>query len=554
MACRMWLTCLAVLAFACAAASAAAAPAAAPPKPAAPKPTAPSATAPKPTPPAPAVPKVTLPFERASWSIPENSVDLRVQATLKARGATLRNQCSDDVFIRRIYIDMIGTLPTRSEVETFLADLRPNKRALVIDSLFAREEFADYWAMKWCDTLRVKSEFPMNLWPKAAQAYHRWIWEAIRDNMPYDQFVRELLSASGSNFRVPQVNFYRALATRDPAGIARGAALTFMGTRLEKWPPDRAKELTVFFSRIAYKRTDEWKEEIVYPNPEPCGLVKAGFPDGTKVMIGPDDDPRAIFTDWLIRSDNQWFTYTIGNRLWSWIMGHGIIYEADDLRPDNPPASPETLSCLAGELIKNRFDLRSVYRLIFNSRTYQQSSLPNNDTKDPKIQFAYYTIRRLDAEVLLDALCWIGGSGIGYFSATPEPWTYIPKENRTVTLADGSITNTYLTLFGRSTRDTGLDNERNHSPSDTQRLYLLNSTEMHNRITQSPRLREIILGSKDTAAIIRGLYVTILSRYPTPAEAALCTEYYTKSGMDKGPTSNDIAWSLINSKEFLYRH
>lgn len=495
------------------------------------------------------------PFEGENWAVPENSVDVRVEATLKQHGAQLRKPCSDEVFIRRVYLDLIGTLPEPSEVDAFLTDRNPNKRAALIDTLFTRDAFADYWAMKWCDVLRVKSEFPINLWPNAAQAYHHWIRTAIRNNMPYDQFARELLTASGSNFRVPQVNFYRALPARDPAAIAHGVALTFMGTRLENWPQDRQANMAAFFSRVAYKKTDEWKEEIVLLNPEPAPPLKVLFPDGTTTTLPADSDPRQAFADWLITPKNPWFARSVVNRLWAWIMGRGIIDEADDLRADNPPASPETLACLEDALVKSHYDLRSVYRLILNSRTYQQSSLPEGDTTDAGVQFAHYAIRRLDAEVLLDALCWLGGDGQGYTSATPEPYTFIPKENRTIALADGSITSAFLATFGRPARDTGLMSERDNRSTDTQRLYLLNSSDIQRWISRSPRLRKVIMANmKTTPALVRNLYLMILSRYPTPEEVATARQYINTAAQGKGPAANDLAWSLINSKEFLFRH
>ena len=179
------------------------------------------------------------PFENTTWSTPANVIDAQVAAALAKQGVRLRNPCSDGVFIRRVYLDMIGTLPSPEEVEAFLEDQHPNKRAALIDNLFNREEFADYLTMKWCDLLRVKSEFPIDLWPNAVQAYHRWVYEAVRENRPYNQFVRDLLTSSGSNFRVPQVNFYRAVPGRDPSSIAKAVALTFMGVRFERWPEAR---------------------------------------------------------------------------------------------------------------------------------------------------------------------------------------------------------------------------------------------------------------------------------------------------------------------------
>lgn len=500
-------------------------------------------------------PAVVLPFEDADWSTPANIVDAQVVPALEKQGVRLRNPCSDGVFIRRVYLDLIGTVPTPQEVDAFLNDTRPDKRSALIETLFARDEFVDYWTMKWCDLLRVKSEFPINLWPNAVQAYHRWIHDAIRQNRPYDQFVRELLTSSGSNFRVPPVNFYRAIQGRDPSSIAKAVALTFMGARFEGLPQTRRDDMAAFFSKVAYKKTDEWKEEIVYPNPESTNALKAVFPDGSTVNIPADADPRAVFSKWLIAPNNKWFARNIANRIWAWTMGHGIIHEPDDIRPDNPPASPELLACLEKELIKSNYDLRHIYRLILNSRTYQQSSIPQDDTSNPKVQFAHYTVRQLDAEVLMDALCWIGGDGESYSSPIPEPYTFIPKDQRTIALADGSITSSFLMTFGRPARDTGLESERNNQPTDTQRLYTLNSGDIQRRIDRSPRLRTVFnLGRRNHAEMVRRIYLIILSRYPTDAELATARQYFDTKGLQPSQAGGDLAWALINSKEFLYRH
>ncbi len=202
-------------------------------------------------------------FESNAALTPQNPVDELVFARLKQLNLPPARLCSDAVFVRRVYLDVIGTLPKASEAEQFLVNRDPNKRRVLIDRLLERDEFADYWAMKWSDLLRVKAEFPINLWPNAAQAYHRWIRTSIQDNLPYDQFVRQMLTSSGSNFRVPPVNFYRAMQSKEPPAIARAVALTFMGTRAEKWPTNQLAGMAAFFSAIGYKYTAEWKEEIV---------------------------------------------------------------------------------------------------------------------------------------------------------------------------------------------------------------------------------------------------------------------------------------------------
>ena len=575
------------------------------------------------------------PFESAAPLTSEHPIDKIVFGKLKQLGIPPARLCSDEVFLRRVYLDLIGTLPTAEEARQFLNDPSPRKREALIDRLLQREEFADYWAMKWSDLLRIKAEFPINLWPNAAQAYHRWVRTAIRDNMPYDRFVRELLTANVSNFRVPQVNFYRAVQSKDPQTIAQAVALTFMGVRADKWPKDQLAGMAAFFSRISYKPTGEWKEEIVCfdpeklirpaqppalpgtvsattpptppPAPTPSGKpapsgsgsasgqagpgspkaepLVATFPDGTSVRIRPDQDPRVVFADWLIQPKNPWFAKNIVNRIWSWLLGRGIIHEPDDIRPDNPPSNPELLAFLEKELVGSGYNLRHIYRLIVTSKTYQLSSIPRSKNPEAAAQFAYYPVRRLEAEVLIDALNQITGTTEQYSSMIPEPFTYIPLGYRAVALPDGSITSAFLEQFGRPPRDSGLEAERNNRITANQRLHLLNSSHIQRKIQEGPKLQALLqslsarpkakpvppLGRKTPAGrareqfrtqaadtqsaenVLTELYLTILSRRPTPKEKAAVAEYIQKATV-KRDAFFDVVWALMNSSEFLYRH
>ncbi|MGQ9732506.1 MAG: DUF1553 domain-containing protein [Candidatus Zipacnadales bacterium] len=495
------------------------------------------------------------PFESERWSVRESPIDVYVQATLRDLGLEPAPLCSDTVFFRRAHLDVIGTLPDPLGVRMFLGDRRPNKRALLIEQLLKREEFAEYWALKWCDLLRVKAEYPINLWPNAVQAYHRWILDSIRENKPYDQFARELLTSSGSNFRVPPVNFYRAIQGRQASSIASAVALTFMGTRLESWPADQRANLEAFFSRLTYKPTAEWKEEIVQLAPDATAPLNAVFPDGTKVRIEGGEDPRKIFANWLIRPENPWFARNIVNRIWYWLLGRGIIHEPDDTRPDNPPVHPKVLTYLEEELVKAHWDLRQIYRLILNSATYQQSSIPRSPVVEAERVFACYPVKRLEAEVLIDALCWVSGTSESYESAIPEPFTFIPESHRTIELADGSITSQFLEMFGRPPRDTGLASERDNEPTDAQCLHLLNSSHIQRKIANSWRLKGLVrLARGNSAGMVEGIYLTILSRLPTPNEMAIAQTYFQESGLKAEDAATDLAWALINTREFLYRH
>jgi hypothetical protein len=363
-----------------------------------------------------------------------------------------------------------------------------------------------------------------------------------------------LLTACGSNFRTPQVNFYRALQSKEPPAIAQAVALAFMGVRAEKWPKEQLAGMAVFFSQIGYKRTGEWKEEIVVfdphkakaaPDAEPAKPV---FPDGTEAELLPGRDPREVFADWLIAPENPWFTRHIVNRVWYWLLGRGIVHEPDDIRPDNPAQNPELLTYLADELVRAKYDLKHIFRLILNSKTYQLSSI--HKSKDPAAaaNFACYTLRRLEAEILIDALCQITGTTESYSSMIPEPFTFIPEQSRTMALPDGSITSSFLEMFGRPPRDTGLESERNNRFTAAQALHLLNSAHIRQKIERGPKMQGL-LDSTGSRQLAESLYLTILSRLPTEEEwnevAALC---------DSRWGGQNLAWALINSEEFLFRH
>ncbi len=504
------------------------------------------------------------PFEAPEFTTRASVIDELVFSQLEKLGIKPARPCSDSVFLRRAFLDVIGTLPTVRESAQFYADRSANKRAALIDRLLAREEYVDYWAMKWCDVLRVKAEFPINLWPNAAQAYHRWIRTAVRDNMPYDRFAREMLTSSGSNFRVPPVNFYRAMQNREPAGIAQTVALTFMGQRADKWPEEKLSQMAAFFGKVGAKGTQEWKEEVIFFDPSKTNatpLAEPHFPDGSTPGksthgISGDADPRLVFADWLIRPENPWFTRAIANRCWGWFMGRGIVHEVDDIRPDNPPVNPALLSCLERELRNSKYDIRQLMRLILNSRTYQLSPIPADPSRadEARGQFAFYPVRRLEAEVLIDALNQVTGGAEHYTSVIPEPFTFIPEDFRAIALPDGSISSPFLELFGRPARDTGMESERNNRITAAQRLHLLNSTQIQRKLEDGPQLEHFLKTESLSRPDITGLYLSILSRHPSESESEAALTYARKNKGKPREAALDLAWALINSAEFLHRH
>lgn len=551
-------------------------------------------------------------FERNGELQPANEID-RIVFTALSSLDIQPVLCTEPVFLRRVYLDLLGRIPTMEEVRRFLdTPYSKNKRSDLIDELLERPEFADCWSMRWADTLRIKAEFPINLWPNAAQAYHRWVRSAVSENMPYNQMARAMLTASGSNFRVGEVNFYRAIQNKTPDGIAEAVALTFMGARAENWPEERLKNLTLFFSQVGYKPTNEWKEEVVFWDPlgtsktagnSAPGSAKvttevtenntnqppaapavqtASLPDGTVAELRPDRDPRDVFADWLIAPSNPWFARAQVNRTWAWLFGRGIIHEPDDIRDDNPPSNPKLLAFLENEFVRSGYDNRHLIRLILNSRTYQLSSVSNAGHPQAAEQFAAYPLRRLDAEVLIDAVNQITGTSDLYTSAIPEPFTYIPDDQTAVAIADGSITSPFLALFGRSARATGMWNERNNNTTPPQWRHMLNSGHIQKKLETGPNLRELTRRRYKPEEIVENLYLAILSRPPTPVEAETMLAYGNAASPNEAPVKPegkqnqkqrqaywkkwqaaenermkdwvDIAWALINSPEFLYRH
>jgi len=353
--------------------------------------------------------------------------------------------------------------------------------------------------------------------------------------------------------------------------------------------------MQAFFSQISFRSTGEWKEEIVSFDPSittqaesDVAPLVAVFPDGTSAQLTAGQDPRVAFADWLIDPKNPWFTRNIVNRIWSWLLGRGIIHEPDDIRPGNTPSNPELLAFLERELVGAKYDLKHIYRLILNSKTYQLSSVSTSDRPETAANFASYPVRRLEAEVLIDALNQITGTTERYSSAIPEPFTYLPDDQRAVALPDGSITTPFLDMFGRSPRDTGLDSERSNELTAEQRLHMLNSSHVRRKIEDSPKLQVLFqsvgsagsaktnkfrwsaksrrgqtanrlsksrnaAGDQDPAEVAAELYLTILSRFPTRDDTKAVMEY-VESATSRRDGMVDLAWALVNSAEFFYRH
>lgn len=503
--------------------------------------------------------KLTVPFPVQNE---KTEIDRLVNLKLHELGFPPSAICTDETFVRRVYLNLTGRLPSPEAAKKFLSGKNSNKRAELIDQLLASAEFTEFQVLKWGDLLRIKSEFPSNLWPNAVQTYNRWLTESFRDNMPYDKFVRELLVSSGSNFRSPQANFYRAFQKRDPKIISESAGLLFLGTRYEcarchahpKTDLVRTdyNEMGQFFTQLRYKKTDEWKEEIVYVETDVKPNVnKVSMPDGKEVELLPNTDLRQAYADWLTAKDNPLFARVMVNRIWYWLMGKGIVHEPDDFRDTNPPSNPALLQYLEKEFISHDYDLKHIFRLILNSSAFQRSSVSNDYNKPDKTWFSHYPLRRLTAEQLVDAICDVTGVPEKYMSKVPEPFTFLPSDFRAVQLKDGTISTPFLEMFGRPSRDVSYESDRNNDLTMKQALFLLNSSQIQDKIKTSSKLKKLVNSQPDNQKLIREVFLTVLSRYPAQNELSVAERYFNNQN-NRGNSANDLVWALINTKEFIF--
>ena len=413
------------------------------------------------------------------------------------------------VMVRRLYLDLAGRIPTVEEAKAFVNSKDPQRLLDLVERLLASDAFADYWGMRFCDILRVKSEFPINLWPNAVYVYHRRIREFVKKDEPWDAFTRALLSATGSDFRDAEANFFRATARRTPEGLAEAAALTFLGEEYAELPASTQKEYAKYFSRVRVKNTREWKEEIVYLDPsDPSGPTPVGF------------------ADWLLGPARDRFAAAFVQRVDWWLLG---------LRNPNP-AHIDVFK-------KNGFRLKPLVRAIALSGAYGRGSITGG-----------FPCRRVDAEVLDDMLCDLTGAKRDYQSIAPEPFTFLPGERRSILIEDGSITSSFLLLFGRPARDTGHLSERHNEVTAKQRLFLYNSGQIFqrlSRITDNKAFR-----NRAMRDIVQDLYWRFLSRPASAPEEKMLLAHFNglPKGNEKWRFPKDVAWSLLNTREFLYQH
>ena len=467
---------------------------------------------------------------------------------------------SDAAFLRRARLKLTGKLPTPGEVRAFLRDRSPDKRAKLIDRLIASPEFADMMAMRYCQMFRVKSEFPINMWPNAVQLFHAYLRDAAARDLPFDRMARELITTDGSNFRKPQVNFLRGHADRTPEGVAKGVMLSLAGVRLEKLPEADRKGIAAFFSRLKCKSTDEWKEEIVFTLDEPAEITARTLDGVVHTLKAPRQEPRRVFAAWLTSPKNPYFARAFANRMWFYFMGRGFVEPADDLVEVAPDGKLELrttveLDALADAFKRRKYSVKALVRIICNSPAFNADwQTDEAEQKLAEKYFAVYPLHRMEPEIIVDALATVTGAYDSYRSVIPEPFTILPPGTPAVKIADGSISSGALDNFGRSPRDAGTLAETRLHITGAQRQWLLNSNILFNRLQRTPQR---IFGKRklNPEQRLEELYLVILSRYPTKQEKELIRRRVKElPGRQRWRFWNDVVWALVNTREFMLYH
>lgn len=489
-----------------------------------------------------------------------NFIDDLVSAKWRQMGLLPSARCTDTEFIRRVFLDVLGTLPTPEEIRTFVASAEPNKREKLVDDVLARPEYVDYWTLKWGDLLRNNQD---KVQPKGMWSFYNWLRTCFRENRPADQFARELITAQGSAYTTGPANYYR-VAT-NPADLAETTSQVFLGVRLtcakchhhpfEKWTQDDYWQMAAFFARVGLKGSNEFGlfggEQVVRLNPG--GEV---YNPRTNKLMKPTpldapeaDDPidrRRALAKWMTGPDNQLFARNIVNRYWGYMMGRGIVEPIDDIRVTNPPSNPELLDALAKDFVASKFDFKHLLRTILTSETYSLSSQPTPDNKLDEVFCTKYITRRLGAEELLDA--------IDFATGAPEKFQSLPSGMRAIQLPDPNVPNYFLDTFGRPPRQITCECERSVEPNMAQALHLMNGDFVQSKITlKDGRLSKLLAANKKDEEMIEELYLVTFSRTPTPDETTKAVQLVAQAP-NKKEGFEDLFWALLNSREFLFKH
>jgi hypothetical protein len=498
-------------------------------------------------------------------------VDKPVHDRWKQLGLMPSTLSTDEQFLRRASVEITGTLPTPAQVDAFLQDNSPQKRDRLVDRLVDSVEYSYFFANKWADVLRLKRRGQADR-VYGTFAFHKWIQTAMAEDKPFDEFARDLLTATGSEETDPAVVWYKELQT--PESFVDDIGQVFLGLRLacaqchhhpyEKWGQDDYWGLAAFFGRLGRKNTrvagglNGQPLQVASLFVQPQGSVTnkrtnkhADFKplDTAALIIGADVDPRQKLADWLTAKENPYFARAVVNRYWAHFFGRGIVDPLDDMRVTNPPSNPELLDELAKDFVAHGYSLKHLVKTICKSRTYQLSSVPNETNKQDKQSFARYYPKRLAAEVLFDAVCQVTASGAD-FSDLPRD-QHAPK--RAIMLPDESYSSYFLEVFGRPQRSSACECERVSEANLAQALHLLNSDEIQNKLSRADgRADKLAKDPRPDAQKIDELFLWVYGRKPTTDQSAVALAHLAKHGDNKKSAYENILWALLNTKEFVF--
>jgi hypothetical protein len=496
--------------------------------------------------------------------LPEyNYVDQLVDAKLKKLRIVPSPLCSDEVFLRRAYSDIIGLLPTREEHDRFMATSETNKREKLVDELLGRKEFVELWVMKFAELLKIRSDNQESY--KAALLYYKWLEDKLSHNVPMDQIVQDLLDSTGGTFKSPATNYFEL--ERDPLKLAEDTAQVFMGMRIQcaqchnhpfdRWTMNDYYGFAAFFSQIGRKQAEDPREQIVFSreggevaNPLTHKVAQPTFLGGGEADT-KGKDRREILAKWLASPNNPYFAKNLANIVWDHFLGKGIVEPVDDVRISNPPVNPELLDTLAAHFQEYHYDFKHLVRDICTSRVYQTAAESNASNEADARNFSHAAIRRMKAEVLLDMLSEVTG--------VPEKFRGLPIGSRAVEIADGTTSDYFLTTFGRATRTTVCSCEVKMDPNLSQALHLLNGRTVTRKLANSTVIAGELKAGKSPEEVVEDLYVRCFGRKPNADELAAVTSQLPKASdknkaADTKAVLDDLFWALLNSQEFMFNH
>lgn len=511
-----------------------------------------------------AVFRATVPLGLPIASYPQfpanNFIDQHTLTKWKQLGVVPSDVCTDAEFIRRAMLDICGTLPTPQELQEFLANADPQKRNKLVDQLLDRPEYADYFTVKWADILRVKRRGNANF-RRGTYSFHRWIRQQLYNDVPYDQFVRAIVASQGDVATNPPVAWYREIRSTEMA--VDDSAQVFLGLRIqcarchhhpfEKWSQDDYYGFAAFFARVGRKPGEVPDEPRIFAarsgeatNPKTNQVKKPKGLDAPELDVPTDRDRRQYLADWLRDPNNGFFAKAAVNRMWAHFFSRGIVAPEDDMRVTNPPSNPELLDALAKDFVASGFSLKHLIRTIANSRTYQLSSIPNDYNKHDKQNYARYYPKRMQAEVMHDAICQVTNS--------PTNFGGLPPGTRATQLPDESSATYFLTVFGKPQRESACECERVGQANLAQSLHLLNSNEIQGKISAGGARADLLNNNKDRSASqkIEELWLWCFSRTPTADEMKTAVDYLEAKKANQKAAWEDLIWALINTKEFLF--